>query len=545
MIPKLSIPHQPVPPFAAHRPALVSPRVVATRFARLVREARSRCQPRSLLPGQRQLRPEQVGAGYGLHGMNTSTATAFQAAAHAAAPAGDAAWVGAGAAVALAACLSSPVETIKTVQDVRAGRRKARAARERVDAAMTRLAASRSPGDPVQLARDRLDHRHALESWVATRRCFQGTLPQLRRRQRRWQQELDRLNVPAVISKPAALRRQRLERRLEATRRLGLRRVVQLRSSAVSVEKRLKEGLSAGRNVGSVLGIASTLAAASSPFMAFVATVFLPWLLPVLLWVDGLAGTVEATQLIDRARAGRQQLRAGMQRTARACRALQSAPPASARALFCQGLEALETAHRDQERQCRRELRQGWWRRMRSAAFVVLAPVALGLGMAMLFGAAATPAGWAVAAVLGVVVAGYCIAQAVFNRQQANQARAVIARQQDHVELARRVPDWHSRAQRLAEPLWSGNGYLAVEMMARALIEAAHDPAPADLKSLQAVLRHDLGAGRRLTSQLLTLAAAVPRDAPSHHEDVWRLCEALMRRFGLPVPKAGRRPGAA
>lgn len=545
MIPTPRAPRGSARPARVSLPAANSPASPSGSFACLIRQARARCRPLGVPPGQRQLRPQQVAAGYAVHGGNTAANTGVQAAVQVAAPVGDAVWAGAGAAAALAVCTSSPIESVKTLQEVRAGRRKARSARQRVDAARALLQAAGPGVDPVQRARDRLDHRHALEAWVATRRCFQGTLRQLRQRRSRWQQELDDLRRRSNLSRAERLRRQRLERRLEAASELGLRRVAALRSSAVSMEKRVKEGVSVGRNLGGLLGVASGLAAGSSPFLALVSAAFLPLLLPVLLLVDGVAGSVEARQLLTRARAGLRQLHRVMQRTASACRTLQSAPAGSPRALFCQGLAALTTAQRHQERQWQRELRQGWWRRMRSAAFLVLAPVALGLGVAALLGLAATPAGWAVAALLGAVVVGYCVAQAVFNHQQARQARAVVGQQQDHVGLARRLPAWQARALRLNDPLWSGNGYLAIDMMARALILAAQDPSPTERARLQHVLRHDLGAGQRWTSQLLTLAAAVPADAAPDHADVWRLCESLMRRFGLPVPKARHRPGAA
>lgn len=512
---------------------------------RLVHETRTRCRPR-MPAGQRQLQPRQVAVAYGVHGVNTAMSTGCQAAAQAAASAATSAGELAlgGAAAALMAGMSSPVEAVKTGLDVGAGRRKAGAARRRIDAAQARLNASRSSGDAAQTARDWLDRRHAMEVWVATRRCFQGTAPQLRRRRARWQHELTRLEGQGPLSRSAAVRRDRLQQRLEALRQLGPRRVAQLRSSAVTMQKRLKEGISAGRNLGGVLGIVSGLAAGGSPFLALLGTVFLPLLLPVLLLVDGVAGSVEASQLMRRARAGRAQLAALQQRVRQACSSLSVASADSPPGLFRRGLEVLQRAGRHQERQWQRELRQGWVRRLRSAAFVVLAPVALGVGIASLVAAAVTPAGWAVAAVLGAVVVGYCIAQAVLNHQAAQQARAVVARQKDHAQLARRAgTGWEPRARLLTDPAWADNEYLAIELLVRALTRATHDPAARSV--LDGVFARDLACGRRWREQVFRLAAAVPDSAPPHHPDIARLSEALMRRFGLPVPKARHRPGAA
>lgn len=543
MRPALRLPF-PLPPPASAQPAVrAAMHSTAVHVDRLVRELRARRGRLCLQPAQRRLRPEQVAAGYGIHGANITMATTVQAAAQAAGSAGEAIWDGAGAAVGLVAGASAPVETVKTLLEVGAGRRKAMSARLRAEEAAARLVASRRTGDRVQQARDWLDHRHGLESWVATRRCFQGTLPQLRRRRQRWRQELLRLEQQAVPSPAAVVRRARLERRLQALTQLGLRRVVGLRTSAVSVEKRFKEGVSAGRNAGGLLGIVSGLAAGGSPFLAFVATVFMPLLLPVLLLMDGVAGSVEATQLIRRARVGQTQLDGGLQRVGQAVSSLRAEPEASPGGLFRRGLEVVEVALREQSRSWRRELWQGWIRRVRSAAFVLLAPVALGLGAAALVATSVTPAGWAVAALLGAVVVGYCIAQAVLNHRNARQARAVVVRQQDHVELARRAGlDWAQRTGKLADPLWSGNEYLAVELLVRVLVEAARDPA--DRATLGRVLGQHLAFGQRWRQHVLALAQAVPEGAAPDHPDVWRLSEALMRRFGLPVPKSARRPGA-
>ncbi len=521
-----------------------APRRLSGMVTRLLREARTCCRSRKP-PGQRQLQPRQVAVAYGVHGVHTAVSTACQTAAHAAHATTSAGAVALGAAAAaLLAGMSSPVEAVKTGLDVGAGRRKAGAARRRIDAAQARLNISRSSGDAAQTARDWLDRRHALEAWVATRRCFQGTAAQLRRRRARWQRELVRLEAQRPLSPSVAARRDRLRQRLDALKQLGPRRVVELRSSAVTVEKRLKEGISAGRNLGGVLGIVSGLAAGASPFLALLGTVFLPLLLPVLLLVDGVAGSVEATQLIRRAQAGRVQLAALQKRVGQARRSLSVAPVDSLPGMFRRGLETLQRAGRHQDRQWQRELRQGWVRRIRSAAFVVLAPVALGVGIASLVAAAVTPAGWAVAAVLGAVVVGYCIAQAVLNHQAAQQAQAVVVRQKDHAQLARRAGAClEPRTGLLTDPSWADNEYLAIEHLVRVLTRAVHDPAARSV--LDDVFARDLACGRRWREQVFRLAAAVPDGAPPQDPDIARLSEALMRRFGLPVPKARHRPGAA
>lgn len=537
---RLSLP--PVVPASLHRRVHSAKRTATASVDHLVDELRTRC--RRLRPGQRQLRPEQVALGYGVHAGNTSVATAVQAASHAAASAGDVVWTGASAASVLMAGASAPVETVKTALEVYRLRSKARDARERARKAGAELKASRLAGDAAQEARSWLDRRHGLEAWVSTRRCFQGTSPQLERRRNRWQRELQLLQRQAHPSRSDKARRMRLERRLQAIRLLGPRRIAELRCSAVSVEKRLKEGISAGRNLGGVMGIVSTLAAGGSPFLAFVATVFLPLLLPLLLLVDGVAGSVEATQLIRRARNGRQQQDARMARLDRAIGALKPAPADAPAGLFARGLAVIREAGHLQARQWRRELWQGRIRRARSAAFMVLAPVALGLGAAALAAASVTPAGWAVAGLLGAVVVGYCIAQAVLNHRSARQTRAVVARQQDHLELTRRSgQDWVQRTQKLEDPIWAGNEYLAIELLVRALVEAANNAQ--SWKVLNQVLDQDLACGRRWRGHIRQLAQQVPRDAPPDHPDIWRLSEALMRRFGLPVPKARHRPGAA
>ena len=119
----------------------------------------------------------------------------------------------------------------------------------------------------------------------------------------------------------------------------------------------------------------------------------------------------------------------------------------------------------------------------------------------------------------------------------------MVVRQQDHAELTRRAGlDWAQRTGKLAEPLWSGNEYLAVELLVRALAEATRHPA--DRAVLDRVLGEELAFGPRWRQHVLRLAQAVPENAAPDHPDVWRLSEALMRRFGLPVPKFARRPGA-
>lgn len=523
-------------------PACLRRRVcTATRTAtagvdHLVDELRTRFQ--RLRPGQRQLRPEQVAVGYGVHAGNTSVATAVQVASHAAASAGDVVWTAASAASVLVAGVSAPVETVKTGLEVCRLRSKARVAWERARQADALLEASRQAGDAVQEVRAWLDRRHGLEAWVSTRHCFQGTSLQLKRRRDRWQGELQMLQRQPHLSRSEKARRTRLERRLEAVRLLGPRRIAELRSGAVSVEKRFKEGISASRNLGGVMGMVSNLAAGGSPFLAFVATVCLPVLLPLLLLVDGVAGSVEATQLIRRARSGRQQLDASV---ARIDRAIASLPPASDGA---RALAVIRDARRDQARQWRRERWQGWIRRARSAAFLVLAPVALGLGVAALVGVGATPAGWVVAGLLGAVVVGYCIAQAVLNHRSARQARAVVARQQDHQALTRRQGQgWVQRTGKLADPVWAGNEYLAIELLVRALVDAANDARAWTV--LDQVLDQNLACGRQWRGQIRQLARQIPQDAAPDHPDIWRLSEALMRRFGLPVPKPRHRPGAA
>lgn len=536
----------PPPPTRAplHHRARPAPTTLKGRADDLIKELRTRCRSRRLLPGQRRLRPEQVAAIYGVHGVNTAASTAVQAAMHATGSATEAVWTGAGAAAGLVAGASAPGEAVKTGLDILRSRRKARAAWGQVEEAAARLTASRARADAAQEARDWLDRRHHLEAWVVTRRCFQGSLPQLQRREKRWRRELRALRQQATPSRSAIDRRTRLEHRLQAVRCLGLKRIAELGSGAVSVEKRLKEGMSAGRNLGGLTGIASTLAAGGSPFMAFLATAVMPLLLPLLLLVDGVAGTVEATQLIRRARAGRRQLDARMARLDRAIGALKPAQADAPAGLFARGLTVVRGAGHRQARQWRRELWQGWIRRVRSAAYVGLAPVALGLGAAALAAASVTPAGWAVIALLGTVAVGYCIAQVVLNHWQARQGRAVVVRQQDHAELARRANrDWAGRTDQLADPVWAGNEYLAIELLVRALVKAANDDTA--WSGLDRVLAKDLACGRSWRGHLRQLAQQVRHDAPPDHDDVWRLSEALMRRFGLPVPKPRHRPGAA
>lgn len=536
----------PLPPTRVliHPTASTALHTLKGRADELLKELRTRCHSRRLLPGQRRLRPEQVAVSYGVHGVNTAASTAVQAAVHATGSATEAVWTGAGAAVGLVAGASAPVEAVKTGLDILRSRRKARAAWVQVEEAAARLTASRACADTAQEARDWLDRRHHLEAWVVTRRCFQVSLPQLQRRAQHWRRELRALRQQATPSRSAIDRRTRLEHRLQAVRCLGLKRIAELGSGAVSVEKRLKEGMSAGRNLGGLTGIASTLAAGGSPFMAFLATAVMPLLLPLLLLVDGVAGTVEATQLIRRARAGRRQLDARMARLDRAIGALKPAQADAPAGLFARGLTVVRGAGHRQARQWRRELWQGWIRRVRSAAYVGLAPVALGLGAAALAAASVTPAGWAVIALLGTVAVGYCIAQVVLNHWQARQGRAVVVRQQDHAELARRANrDWAGRTDQLADPVWAGNEYLAIELLVRALVKAANDDTA--WSGLDRVLAKDLACGWSWRGHLRQLAQQVPHDAPPDHDDVWRLSEALMRRFGLPVPKPRHRPGAA
>lgn len=516
---------------------------------RLVCQARTR--PARPPIHQRRLRPMQVALGYGVQAGNAVLQQATTVVTHAVTALGEGVAAGMGAGVGLLVGCSSPVESVKTVLEVQAGRRRARAARERVDHARTRLAAAAPAAEWLDLARHWLDRRHGLESWAATRRCCQAGEARLRHRLARWRTTLDRLRACPDPTPAMQARRQRLERRIEALEQLGPRRVARLRSSAVSVEKRLKEAVSGARQLGGVAAAAVGLAlgvgtAGGSVGLVLLGTVFLPLVLPLLLLVDGVFGSVEANQLLRRARSGRAQQRREGQRMGAARRSLASALPGSPERLFLRGLTALQPMHRRQLHQWRRDVRMSWSKRLRSAAYVVLAPVLFGLAVASLVAVGATPVGWALLGLtllVGCVGVLYGLTQAVLNRQQARSTEAFQQGQRDHAALAGRAPaDWRRRADLLDDPVWADNAYLAIELMVRSLVQAARDPAAR--ARLDAVFRHDLGFSRRWTGPLWCLAAHLPDDAPAHHEDVWRLCEALLRRFDLPVPKAGRRPSA-
>ncbi len=517
------------------------------RPAGLVGEARR--PPRRHPPRlTRQLRPIQALAGYAAHAATTTVAAAAHGLEHVAAHAGAAALaMGAGLAGA-GACVTAPVESVKAALDIGAARRKACSAWGRAEQARQRMQAdalsAAVPPDP----RSWLAYRHALESWAATRRCFRGDARQIQQRADRWLRERDALAAAGAGSGSSRQRRQRLERRLEALAFLGPQRVTELRSSAVTTEKRVKEGITVAR---AGTGLFTQLAQAGLEAAGDVAALLLgavgAVVLPLLLLAEGLFGSLEATRLIDRALTGQRQLRDRQQQVRLAATAppLANAPQGSASELFRRGLGGLQGAFQGQQRALRHERLHAWRKRLRSAAYTVLAPVALGVGVAALVAASFTPAGIAVVALVGGAALAYAIGQTVLARQQVNQDRRVQRHQQDHADLVLREPAPTRRAALLrADRLWAGNEYLAVDVLAQALLKAAHSPGP-DLALLGDLLQRRLGFGQDWTARVLALAAAAPPDAGPQDADVRLLCEALLRQFGLPVPKAWRHPGAA
>ena len=495
----------------------------------------------------RQIRPAQALAGYAAHAVTTSLAAAAHGLEQAVAHAGAAALaMGAGVAGA-GACVTAPVESVKAALDVGAARRKARSAWGRAALARQRLQADvqADASLPASAARSGhwLEYRHALESWAATRRCFRGDASQIQQRADRWVRERDALKAAGVPSAPARRRRQRLDRRLEALAFLGAQRVSQLRSGAVTTEKRLKEGITVTRaGTGLLTQLAQVGLQAAGQAAALVVGAASAVVLPVLLLAEGLFGSVEATQLIDRALAGQQQLRDRQQRTrlAASTAPLANAPGASPAGLFRLGLGGLHAAFEGQQRALRHERLHAGRKRLRSAAYTVLAPVALGVGVAALVAASFTPAGIAVVALVGGVALAYAISQAVFARQQQVHDRRVRSHQQDHADLCRREPAGARRGALLkTDRLWAGNEYLAVDVLVQALVLAAHRPG-ADRALLADVLAHRLGFGADWADRVLALAGATPPDAAPADPGFRLLCEALQRQFGLPVPKARR-----
>lgn len=493
----------------------------------------------------RQIRPAQALAGYAAHAVTSSLAAAAHGLEQAVAHAGAAALaMGAGVAGA-GACVTAPVESVKAALEVGAARRNARSAWGRAALARQRLQADASL--PASAARSGhwLEYRHALESWAATRRCFRGDAAQIQQRADRWVRERDALKAAGTHS-ASVRRRQRLDRRLEALAFLGAQRVSQLRSGAVTTEKRLKEGITVTRaGTGLLTQLAQVGLQAAGQAAALVVGVASAVVLPVLLLAEGLFGSVEATQLIDRALAGQRQLCDRQLRTRLAASAapLASAPVASPAGLFRLGLGGLQAAFEGQQRALRHERLHAGRKRLRSAAYTVLAPVALGVGVAALVAASFTPAGIAVVALVGGVALAYAISQAVFARQQQVHDRRVRSHQQDHADLCRREPAGARRGALLkSDRLWAGNEYLAVDVLVQALVLAAHRPG-ADRALLADVLAHRLGFGADWTDRVLALAGATPPDAAPADPGFRLLCEALQRQFGLPIPKA-RRLGA-
>lgn len=538
MIP--SIPHGAAGPVAGRssRRGPVSP-------TPLVHQARQ--GPRTRTPFlRRQLRPVQVAVGHGVQGLSQTVQLGTQAAAHAAEPLVHTTSAGLGAMGGLMTGLSSPVEAVKSLQDARAGRRKARAAQRRLSDARTRLGQSRSQHEgAADIARHWLDRRHGLESWSATRRCFLGSRQKIQRQGERWRQEHAALSRLTVRGRSQERRWQRLGLRLEALQHLTPRRIARLRSSAVPDAKRLKEAVSSGRNLVGLSAAGVTLAlalGAGSLALALVGMVFLPLVAACFLVADGVAGSVEATQLLGRAREGRTRLRRAVSRLDAARNALVHAPPDSPGHLLRAGIDGLQKAMVRQQRQWRTEWRVAWCKRLRSAAFLVAGPVMLGVAAAGLAGVAVTPVGWALAALIVTVSLAYAVSQVVLNGQKAREDRALRHRQKDHARLS-----WSRQDRRiplLRQPTWAGNEYLAVDIMVRALVAAARDT-PDVRSGIDAVLGRHLGCGRPWRSHVLALAAAIPDDAAPGDPDFWRLSEALMRRFGLPVPKPRHRPGTA